>query len=194
MRTTWAVGIALLTAPVALAQETTVPQTVVPVQEQNPQIRVFPSPVLVVDLDRLYAESDFGRRVEQEYETAGLALEAENAAFQAELEAEERSIADRRDEMTAEEFRAEAAAFDIKVQQIRAQQDARVAALEAARLTGQTDFQERARPVLGQIMIDNRGVILLEHSDAYLFLTSIDITDQAIAAVNAVLGDGTSEP
>jgi len=194
MRAAWVVALSVLAAPFAVAQDATVPQTVVPVQEQGPQVRVFPSPVLVVDLDRLYAESDFGRRIEAEYESAGLALEADNAAFQSELEAEESSIAERRDEMTVEEFRAEAEAFDIKVQEIRAQQDARVEALERARSAGQADFQERARPVLGQIMIDNRGVVLLEHTEVYLFLTSIDITDQAIAAVNAVLGDGSSAP
>ena len=188
-----AVLFSLWAVPVG-AQEATPAQEVNPVEEDQPQIRLFPSPVLVFNRSRLYAESEFGQRIETQYDTAGRALEAENAAFQAELEAEERSIAERRESMTVEEFRAEAEAFDIKVQQIRAQQDARVDALEAARLAGQEEFYARSRPILGQLMIDNRAVVLLEDSDAYLFLTSIDITDQAIAAVNALLGDGTDPP
>ena len=162
--------------------------------EDQQQVRVIPSPVLVVDIERVYAESEFGRRIESDYQNAGLLLSSENDAFLAELEAEERNIADRRDDMTVEEFRAEAEAFDIKVQDIRAQQDELVETLEARRLAGQTAFETQLRPILGQLMIDNRGVVLLEKEAAYLFVTNIDITDQAIAAVNAALGDGASDP
>lgn len=167
-------------------------QEVVPETDPQGQLRVIPSPVLIVDLERLYIESAFGQRVEADYATAGAALEADTRATQAELEAEERSLADQRPDMEIEAFRQAAEAFDLKVEGIRAEYDAREAEVQAARTEAVEEFRSLVRPLLGQIMVDNRSLVMLEAGDAYLYVTAIDVTDQAIALSDEVLGDGAA--
>lgn len=181
-------GLLALWCPASLvvAQE-----TVPGFEDTGSAVRVIPSPVLIVDLDRLYVESAFGQRVEAEYAAAGEVLEADSQATQAELEAEERMLAEQRPDMEMDAFREAAEAFDLKVEGIRAEYDARETAVQAARSEAIDDFRSRVRPLLGQIMIDNRSLVMLEAEDAYLFVTAIDITDQAIRLSDQVLGNGT---
>lgn len=161
---------------------------------QPPQELVFPSPVLVVDLDRIYQETDYGRRIEAQNVAALVQLNTDNQALQEELEREESDIAARRETLSAAEFRAEADAFDAKVQDIRARQDERLAEIEASILTERLAFDARIRPILGQILLERRGVILVEATEVYLIVRSVDITAQSIAVLNDVLGDGSDAP
>jgi Skp family chaperone for outer membrane proteins len=149
------------------------------------------SPILTIDADRLLAETRFGQRLSSDLRERTEALAAENERLRAELTAEERSLTERRPEMEVEAFRAEADAFDERVQRIRAEQDAKQQALEASVEEGQQRFLTAVTPVLGRLMIESGAVIILERRDAFLSASSIDVTEEAIAAIDAQLGDGT---
>ncbi len=75
-------------------------------------------PVLVIDSQRVFFETAYGRRLTDELATQAEALQTENDAIVASLIEEERSLTVRRPDMTVDAFRAEAAAFDIKVQEV----------------------------------------------------------------------------
>ncbi|MCX7300100.1 MAG: OmpH family outer membrane protein [Rhodobacterales bacterium] len=152
------------------------------------------SPVLTIDPDRLFAETVFGQRVTAEVKRDAAALEAENQQIEDQLTAEERSLTERRPTMEVEDFRVEAEAFDARVQAIRAEQDAKERALQQAVTEGRSKFLEAARPILAQIMIESGAAVVLDLRSVFLGVGAVDITDAAIKAVDAALGDGTAIP
>jgi len=100
----WAVRhwglVALVLAGPAVGQEGAAPAaTAEPAGVVVPQ-----SPILMLDRNRLLAETMFGKAVEQQFEADSRALISENLRLEKALEAEERELTDRRATLPAEEF------------------------------------------------------------------------------------------
>lgn len=148
------------------------------------------SPVLTIDPERLYAESLFGQRVAAEIRADAEALDRENQRIEQALTEEERGLTLRRPTMPVEEFRAAAEDFDSRVQAIREAQDAKERSLQQAVNEGQAAFLEAATPILAEIMIDAGAAVILDRRSVFLGVGAVDITDRAIEAVNARIGDG----
>lgn len=155
-------------------------------------VQVVPT-ILTVDIDRLFAQSQFGERIAQNYTEEGTALLAENQRIAAALREEELVLAQQRPEMDPAVFRIEAAAFDEKAQAIRRAQDAKETALDNMLSEGRTQFLEVTRPILGQLMADRGAVAMLERRSVLLALGSIDVTDEAIVRIDDAIGDGVDE-
>lgn len=152
------------------------------------------SPVLTVDSDRLYRDSAFGKRVAREIETRGRAMAEENRALEAELETEERSLTAQRAELTPEEFRTLADAFDARVQTIRREREAQNRVLSELLEENRVRFLNAAAPVLEDIMREAGAGIVLERRGVFISANAIDITLVAIERIDASLGDGTRLP
>ena len=142
-------------------------------------------PVLVIDTGRLFAESAYASQLNDEIELVALQIRDENQRIVAELVAEEKSLTELRPSMSPEDFRAAADAFDRKAQDIRAERDAKEIELEEARRDVRVRFLSEVRSVVGQLMVERGGGIVLDSRSTYVFVTSIDITDEAIARVDA---------
>ena len=166
----------LLTPQVLLAQDLPIGQVV--------------SPVLVIDTDRVFTDSLFGQRIAATVLADSEALVAENRRIEAALTEEERSLTLRRPTMPVADFRAEADAFDERVQGIRSAQDAKQRSLQDGITTGREQFLQAVRPVLGQLMQEAGAAVILDRRTVFLAIGSIDITDLAIARIDAALGDG----
>ena len=151
------------------------------------------STVVVIDLDRFFIESAFGGRVARDFEARRTALVAENRKIEAELGAEERGLTEDRAGMAAADFRALADAFDEKVQRIRREQDAKVAALGQDNEAAQRLFLQAADPVLTELMQDIGASVLIERRYVLKRFDAVDITDLAIARVDEVIGTGASD-
>lgn len=149
------------------------------------------SPILTIDVERLLAETRFGRRLAEDLQARADALDAENERLRLELVEEERSLTERRPSMEGEAFRVEADAFDSRVQRIRAEQDAKQEALAASVEEDRRTFLNAATPVLGRLMIESGAAVILNRRDVFLSASLVDITDEAIAAIDAELGDGS---
>jgi Skp family chaperone for outer membrane proteins len=162
-----------------------------PVAAQDGQ--VVRSPILSLDQDRMFAVSDFGKRIEAELQADGSLLEAENRRIEAELEAEEKDLTARRPAMSPEAFRALADAFDSKVQRIRNEQTAKARALGLRTEQAQRQFIEAARPVLEQMMVDAGAVVIIDPRSVVMSRAAIDVTEEAIRRINANIGDGSAE-
>ena len=106
-------GAALFVASPGVAQqaEPTAPLAVAPRggEAENEQVR---SPVLTIDTDRLFRESQFGQRILSDLGEETEALAAENRRIEAELKEEERRLTEQRPQMDVATFREEADAFD----------------------------------------------------------------------------------
>lgn len=147
------------------------------------------TPILTLDQDRLFLESDFGRAAIERERVASQALEQENRRIEAELVAEEQALTEARATLSAEEFAARAEAFDAKVERIRTEQDAKASRLTEGREADRKAFLEVAVPILGEILGDRGAAAILDKGLVILSLSSVEITDEAIARVNAALAE-----
>lgn len=178
----WMAALVLALAPV-----------VAPAQEDLSMGQVR-SPVLTIDSDRLLAETQYGRSLNEELRLRTEALAAENERLRVQLTEEERRLTELRPTLEVDAFRAEAEAFDQRVQGIRAEQDAKERELEAAVSQLRGEFLNTVTPVLAQLMIDSGAAVLLERRQVILSAGLVEITDEAIAAIDAQVGTGEGAP
>ncbi len=151
------------------------------------------SAILTVAPDRLFADSAYGQRVMREIEAQGTALAAENRRIEAELMEEERALTERRAEMQPAAFRTLADAFDEKVQRIRREQEAKARDLGERQDSARGEFLSVARPILVTLMRESGASVILERSSVFLSADSTDITDLAVARIDATIGDGAED-
>jgi Skp family chaperone for outer membrane proteins len=148
------------------------------------------SDLVIVDSERLFAESLWGKRVADELEVASRDLQAENRRIEAALTTEEKVLTDKRVKLPAEEFRKLADEFDTRVTGIRQAQADKVRELQARPEEERNRFLEAARPVIGEVMTAHGAVAVLDMRAVFLSVRSADITDEIIAALDERLGDG----
>ena len=145
--------------------------------------------LLVIDRDRVLAESEQGQAILHGLDAQERSLAEENRAIEETLRAEERALTDERPGMDPEAFRAESEAFDARVQEIRDTQDAKGRDLLARREALQQRFWEGAVPVLAQILAERGAVVVLDRDSVFLSSDSADITAEAIARIDAAAPD-----
>jgi Skp family chaperone for outer membrane proteins len=143
-----------------------------------------PSPILTIDQERLFAETQLGRRSSDEIAAAAEALAEENRRIEEELRAQEISLTERREMMSAEEFSALADAFDETVQAFRTEQDAKARALAEREAEARQRFFVEVGEILSEIVREEGAVVILDRRDVFLSADRIDITDVAISRIN----------
>ena len=143
------------------------------------------TPVLTIDQERLLAETEIGAETFQALEARAQELAAENQAIEDDLIAEEQQLTEQRASLSAEEFRDLANAFDTRVQQLRAEQDEKVRQLNRAREDSRTQILRDAAPIISEIVRTRGALLVIDRRDVFLSADSIDITDEAIARINA---------
>ena len=156
------------------------------------QLGVPQTDVLTISSERLFADSAFGQRVFREIEAESALLSDENERIVAELSTEERELTEKRAELSAEEFRPLAEAFDEKVQSHRDGQRAKLDALARRGEEARGQFFEMAQPVLIELLREFGAFVVIERSNVVLSSDVSDITDAAIARINAAIGDGAT--
>lgn len=146
--------------------------------------RQLRSPVLVVDFDRLFSESDFGIAVSRDFSMRGADLATENRKIESELIEEEKSIAAQRPTMPQTKFRALADSFDAKVQSTRTAQINKATIISQSTEKSRSEFLGFAKPALEEIMVETGAAVILERASVFLSNSAVDITDDAIQRVN----------
>ncbi|NOD33922.1 OmpH family outer membrane protein [Ruegeria sp. HKCCD7296] len=164
----------VLTAPLVSAQQLGVPQ----------------ASVVTLSSEELFSKSAFGQRVRREVEKESALLAEENERIVVELSQEEKELTEQRATLPAEEFRPLAEAFDTKVQSHREGQRAKLDALARRSEEAQQTFFEIVRPILVDLLREFGASVMIERSNVVVSTT--DITDAAIARIDAAIGDGSS--
>jgi Skp family chaperone for outer membrane proteins len=191
----WAAA-ALALAATAAAQEAPAPPRAeaVTAPEAAPEAARVPavpqSPVLTLDEERLFAQSRYGRAALAAIDADQQTLVAENRKLEAALGEEERMLTERRPSLPPAEFRRLADAFDQRVSELRRTQDAKSRDLRARRDAERQRVLEAALPVLGEIVAEAGAVAILSDQAIVLAFDRIDITDIAIARLDALLPAG----
>ena len=145
--------------------------------------------ILTISSDQLYEKSLFGQRIEREIQAELDALAAENRRIEADLTAEEHALTDKRANMSPTEFRELADAFDERVQNFRSQQEAKLLAVAKKREDARAALLQAARPILVSLMYESGAGAILELSSVLMSDSSINITDRAIARLDATFGE-----
>jgi Skp family chaperone for outer membrane proteins len=177
-------------------------------QQEVPEVEPPLAGILILNQERLFAQSLFGQRIQRELEdastrlaaenrrieAAGAALAAENRQIEAQLTEEELALTERRALMTPEAFRPVAQDFDDRVNGIRAAQEAKGRALQQQAEAAQQAFFDIAFPILVEILRSRGASILMDNRAVLLSADGIDITDEAVALIDDRLGEGGPEP
>lgn len=137
-------------------------------------------PVLTLNQERLFRDSAYGRAVLAKAEEETSTLATENRRIEAGLEAEERDLTTRRASMKPAEFAPIAAAFDTKVEDIRAAQAAKSRDITNRLEQQRKTFFAQVVPILGELMSEKGAVAILSDQAIILSLSSLDITEDAI--------------
>ena len=161
-------------------------------QADVPSVGVPQSAVVVLDRDALFAGSLFGQRVARDIEAASSELAAENRRIEAELEAEEKALTERRAEMDRSDFRQLASEFDSRVNDIRQSQDAKTRAIAQQSERAQALFFEAANPVLVELARETGALVILDRRIVIASADQVDITALARERIDAALGEGGS--
>ncbi|UYV39389.1 OmpH family outer membrane protein [Rhodobacteraceae bacterium D3-12] len=148
------------------------------------------SAILVIDPNRLFQNSAFGKRVIASIEAEGEALAEENRRIEGELAKEEKALTDARPGMAPDAFRQKADAFDAKVRQVRNEQEAKAVALAQSRDTAERRFLSVARPVLEELMVEAQASVLLDTRAVLLSTGVVDVTEEAARRIDVAIGDG----
>lgn len=178
MRAAVCLSVLLCGAQPSFAQETTAPALL-------PQ-----AAVLVLDQDRLFGESRFGKAVLARHQLAIEALQTENRRIETALEAEERDLTERRSKLPAKEFQTLAAEFDSKAEGIRTAQTAKSDDIKARLDAEQRRFVQTVRPVLDTLMQEVGASVIIDARAVIYSQSGVDVTAIAIARLDSVLGDG----
>lgn len=147
-------------------------------------------PVVTLNQDRLFAESQFGQRVQDEIEQASVALVQDNRVLELALLEEELQLTAQRAEMTEEEFRPLADEFDQRVEAIRTEQVSRLRDLNAQAEAARRFFILATTPVLLELLRERGAVAVLDSRAVIYAIDGADITDLAIDRINREIGDG----
>lgn len=144
----------------------------------------------VLDQERLFRESALGQQILAQIRAAEATLEAENQALFDQLAAEERALTAARATLAPEDFRAQADAFEVRVEAIRAERAERSRTLAQQNEAAAQRFFNAALPVLVQLMNEAGIQALFKPEVMILGPDWLDITQDAITALDAALAEG----
>lgn len=150
------------------------------------------APLLTVDQERLFTDSQWGQRAQRELEEKGSKIEAENERLAQQLSDEEAELTEKRETLDPAEFRKQAEAFDARATEIRRQRAQVVQELSARAEADRNNFYRAALPVMGEVMQARGAVAVLDRRTVFVSLDAIDITDELIAALDERIGEGTA--
>ena len=152
-----------------------------------------PAQVLLIDQDRLFSGSVFGQAVGGVIDRVGRDLSAQNREIEDVLTQEEQRLTELRSSLSIEDFRLRAAEFDARVVEIRSEQDAKNRALGAYAEAARQRFLEIIGPILIDLVQRSGAEVLMDRRAVIFARDDIDITVEAIAAIDAALADRIDE-
>ena len=154
----------------------------------QPLLATEKSNMFTVDMTKLLRSSEFGKNIIAANNIARTKLQNENEELEKKLLLEEKELSELRKTLSIEEFRPIALEFDKRVTVIRAEQGNKEELLNKKARKEESDFFKRIYPLLYEILIERGGLILIDQRNIILWDNSVDITDDAIQAINHALG------
>lgn len=148
---------------------------------------VDPAQILVVDIEAILKRSAAGGAIQSQAEAMRDRFQATFKTREDALLAEERALAELRQELDRETFEARAAAFEAEVRTLR--RDRREIGEQVQRVFfgATSELKERLQPILVEIMSERRAGVLLDTREVLLSATALDVTEEAIRRLDAAV-------
>ena len=140
--------------------------------------------ILVVDLDRAYKSSKFGKIIRKNFELENQSFNEENDAILDALKREEIKLTKERESLSPEKFSKAAEAFDKKAVTIRAVRLEKIRLVDKKFQELKPLFYNQIRPIIEDIMREYDASIILEKNSVIWSLASIDITSLIVERVD----------
>lgn len=156
-----------------------------PVPTPNPSF-------LVLEQDRVFNSSALGKEIIALNEAEDSKLRAEGQRLDRQFEQEEQALTEQRAQLTPEEFRVLADAFDEKVVATRRAQEERGAALVQRAERRQREFLRQIGPILLQILEETGASAVIEQRGLLISKQDLNITGEVIKRLDAAHAAQTS--
>ena len=154
-------------------------------ENQLPEEGNLPSHgVVVVDMDRVLVLSQAGRNLQEQKQKLHIQLQEDTKRYEDELRTEEEDIAVMRTTEDAVDFEAAMRNFEIKVDSIRKNIQARGEAIDAALGDALRILSEHSKEALLEVADEREVVLALDHKVVLLYAVP-DLTEDVIAALDA---------
>ena len=140
--------------------------------------------ILVVDLDKAYKSSKFGKLIRKNFELENQSFNEENDAILDSLKREEIKLTKERQSLSPEKFSKAAEAFDKKAVAIRALRLEKIRLVDKKFQDLKPLFYNQIRPIIEKIMREYDASIILEKNSVIWSLASIDITNLIVERVD----------
>ena len=163
-------------------------------QETADPVSPLQSPLLTLDDERLFSGSAFGKAVLAQQDLETKALIDENRRIETALEVEEKDLTQRRPQMSREEFTPLSEAFNQKVEGIRKAQDSKTRELSRRFDDERQRFVKAVQPILAEVMTTRGAVAIIDNRAVFVGFDNIDVTDEAIARLDAAYAEGRLTP
>lgn len=142
--------------------------------------------ILVLNQERLLRESRTGQALLIEERDMKEAHRQEGLVLDAELEAEELEITEKRKTLPAEEFNRLAIEFDTKVVATRREHNQRSEQLGKNLEEMRKNFFGQIVPIVAQIMQERRASMVFEQRNVLFTGPNVDITEEVIVRLDAL--------
>lgn len=149
--------------------------------------------VMVIDQERLFNESRYGRAILEEIRQRSQELAEENRRLERSLEAEEKALAEKRKQLEPGEFRVLAEEFNAKVERIRAEQAAKEQEIFRALTERRQQFFNRVGKIVIQLTEELGAAVVLDKRVTIYTAPKADVTDRLIARVDRELAPEAGE-
>ncbi len=147
--------------------------------------QTLPPPFLIIEQDRLLRDSRPGQEILRREQADRDALRAEGRALDAQFEAEELELTERRDQMDAAAFRELADAFDTKVVETRRVQEEKETAISRRADARRRQFLQQVQPILLQLLDESGAASIVDRRFVLIFKQDLNITTEVIKRLDA---------
>ncbi|MEL6316059.1 MAG: OmpH family outer membrane protein [Pseudomonadota bacterium] len=149
--------------------------------------------VLVVNIDRVLKVSSAGASIQRQAEEMRDSFQRNLKEREDALLSEERSLAEVRESLDRDTFETRARAFEENVRKLRRDRREIGEGVQRAFFRATAELKRRLQPVLIEIMNERKAGVMLDTREVLLSATALDVTEEAIAKLDAVVGDITLE-
>ena len=148
---------------------------------------VHASDVLVVDIEKIFANSLSGKSLISQIKKEGEAIRGSRDKAQKDLEADAKKIEDQKTLLTPEALRAKA--DELKLKEISKNQEIQqeLRKLENAQATARNEIFAKLSPILSEVMKEKNANAIMEARMALISNPDINVTDIVVKRLDAAL-------
>ncbi len=143
--------------------------------------------ILVIDMQKVQRDAAASVSVAAQIAELRDELEAIIAERSQEISREETELADERGQLTIEELRTRARAFERKVFAHRDFEQQETAKLQLLQAKAREAIRGRMLPILAEIMREQRAEIMLDKTQVVLSKDTLDVTEEVLRRLNEAM-------